>query len=188
GFAANLCSQVKCRAENGSPQTAAAINWPLANGGTYTDYITFAQGYALPPRAFPTPVSPGLTLRLKVTAPLELTGTVPLEAPIEATLGFLDLNGNPIVPPQVVTLNPGKAAWLDLSPDAVAIRIGLLKIVTPVVGPPPGSASVAPLQTTLELFDAKDQRGSVLAVHPPEPAEPVPPPSFGPQGLGPGQT
>jgi hypothetical protein len=174
--------------ENGSPQTAATINWPLQNGRTYTDYITFAQFSTLLACPYPVPVSPGLTLRLKVTAPLELTGTVPPGAPIEATVGFLDTNGNPIVPPQVVTVKPGETASLDLDPEAVASLTGLLKVVVPVVGPPPGAASVAPLEATLELFYPTDQRGSVLAVHRPEPAEPVPPPSFGPQGLAPGQT
>ena len=188
GFAGNLCSQVQCLAEDGLPQTAAAINWPLQNGGTYTDYITFAQFSTLLDRPYPVPVSAGLTLRLKVTAPLELTGPVPPGAPIEATLSFLDTNGNRIVPPQVVTVKPGETASLDLDPEAVATLTGLLKVVVPVVGPPPGAASVAPLEATLELFYPTDQRGSVLAVHRPEPSEPVPSPSFGPQGLAPGQT
>jgi len=188
GFADNLCSQVQCLAENGLPQTAAAINWPLQNGGTYTDYITFAQFSTLLARPYPVPISAGLTLRLKVTAPLELTGTVPPGAPIEATLGFRDTNGNPIVPPQEVTVKPGETASLDLNPDAVAVLTGLLKVVVPVVAPPAGAASVAPLEAALELFNAEDQQGSMLAVHRPEPAEPVPAPSFGPQGLAPGQT
>lgn len=210
GFAFNVCGQISCVAETGSPQTAITLNWKLADGGAYTDYITFAQGQELLPRPYPFPVSPGQTVRLKVSlppAPMAATGPVPPGGPVEGTLGFLDTEGNAIVAPQVVTVSAGKPAWIDLaarkadgnpsespesrahipSPHIIAILIGH-SIVVPIVGPAPGASFAPPLQATLELFDSRTGVESLLVNHPPQPVEPVFAPSFGPQTLAMGQT
>jgi hypothetical protein len=66
------------------------------------------------------------------------------------SLGFLDIDGNPIVPFQLVSVKPSQAAWIELHSSSLVRKRGDRVIVAPVVAPPPGSL-VAPLETTIEL-------------------------------------
>jgi hypothetical protein len=187
GFADNLCSQVKCLAENGSANrrysVLAAREWGNLHG---LHYVRSGVCITAPLVSLARFSGPDAAAEGDGATRAYRNGAAGSADRSHARLSRYEWQS--VVPPQVVTVKPAETTWVDLNPDAVAILTGLLKIVAPVVGSPPGAAGVAPLEATLGLFDAKDQRGSVLAVHPPEPAEPVPPPSFGLQGLVPGQS
>lgn len=65
--------------------------------------------------------------------PPSIPVTPPLGSPIEAELGFLDMNGNPIGPSSRVTLRPGETRSLDLNVSEFIHQPGQRIEVQPVI-------------------------------------------------------
>lgn len=78
--------------------------------------------------------------------------------PVEAQLGFLDLNGNPIGPTSTVTIGPGQIQSLDLNLGQFASQFGQHIDVVPFVTQPPNAAGTPPaasqLTVTTQTLDA----------------------------------
>lgn len=119
---------------------------------------------------------------------------VPPGVPVEANLGFVDINGNSVGPNSTVTLNAGEAASLDLIVDTLVGQSGQRVEVRPVVeiaGAGAAASAVALTPPTVELpevteiFDHLTGDGTVLV--PGEIAYP-PNPQFAFQGLAARQT
>lgn len=127
------------------------------------------------------------TVHITVTQTLRLTvvnSPVPVGpgVPVQAQLGFQNSEGVSVGPSQVVNLNPGQSASLDLVGSTLISsgRVQLQPVVTAPAGTLPGS-----LQGSVEVFTTSDGLGSVFY-----PGIPVPPatnvtgpPSFVPQGV-----
>ena len=168
---------------------------PLAEGtGTIvaTDsrisdgFIVFGGPSGIPPYVSYTPVHlvPTQTIRLTV-----VNGPVPVGpgVPVEAQLGFQNGAGGMVGPSQVVTLNPGQTASLDL-PASQLISSGRTEVV-PVVTSLPGTP-LGNLQGSMEIYTSSNGIGSLFV--PGIPAPPSSPvsglPSFLPQGVAAGQS
>jgi hypothetical protein len=116
-------------------------------------------------------------------------GPVPVGpgTPVEAQLGFQNSEGAMVGPSQMVNLNPGQTASLDLVGSTLISsgRIQVVPVVTSLPGTPLGS-----LQGSMEIYDTANGIGSVFA--PGIPAPPASPvsgyPSFLPQGVAFGQS
>jgi hypothetical protein len=116
---------------------------------------------------------------------------VPPGLPVEANLGFVDVNGAAIGPAETVELTLGQTAILDLDVNTLVQSAGQRVLVRPVVttGNPVGTAvelpaPQVPLQVVTEVFDKVTGFGTVLAPAVDVPANPV----FAFQGLAGGQT
>ena len=144
----------------------------------------------------PVPICPpGLPLQLACLQSLRLTVNIvagpitpPPGTPVEAILGFLDVNGLPIGPSLPVSLLPGQSASLDLNPStlpAPSQATGPIEI-QPVVSPPPNSAGFnGEIRSSAEVFDNQLGFGTLFVPG----AESLPAaPVFAPQGLAGGQT
>jgi hypothetical protein len=148
--------------------------------------IAFGGPSGIPPYVLynPTHLTSTQTLRLTV-----IDGPVPVGpgVPVEAQLGFQNSEGAPVGPSQVVTLNPGQTASLDL-PGSSLISSGRVQVV-PVVTSLPGT-TLGNLQGSMEIYTSSNGIGSVFV-----PGIPVPPsssvsgsPLFLPQGVALGQS
>jgi hypothetical protein len=78
--------------------------------------------------------------------------------PVEAQLGFMDLNGNPIGPTSTVTIGPGQIQSLDLNLSQFVNQLGQHIEVVPVVTQPPNAAgppsTASQLLVTTQILDA----------------------------------
>jgi hypothetical protein len=151
-----------------------------------TGTIAFGGPSGIPPYVMYNPlhVTPTQTIRLTV-----IDGPVPVGpgVPVEAQLGFQNTQGAMVGPSQVVTLNPGETASLDLEGSSLISsgRIQVVPVVTSLPGTPLGA-----LQGSMEIYTSPNGIGSVFV-----PGIPVPPsspvsgsPSFLPQGVAEGQS
>lgn len=110
---------------------------------------------------------------------------VPPGAPVEATIGFVDLNGNAVGPSAQVALNPGQTQSLEWNPPVQ--QLGQRVEVRPVVTQTSTNPASPLLQASVEIFDLLTGFGAVLAPAPA--AQSVSGVSgFFPQGLAGGQT
>jgi hypothetical protein len=124
----------------------------------------------------------GQGVRLTVVAG---PAVVPPGVPVEANLGFVDLNGNAVGPSSQVALNPGQAQSLQwIAPvQEFGQRVEVRPVVTQISTDP----SSPTLQASVEVFDLLTGFSTVLAPAPA--AESVSAlPRFLPQGLAGGQT
>jgi hypothetical protein len=118
-----------------------------------------------------------------------IDGPVPVGpgTPVEAQLGFQNAEGAMVGPSQVVNLNPGQTASLDLVGSTLISsgRIQVVPVVTSLPGTPMGN-----LQGSMEIYDSANGIGSVFV--PGIPAPPASPvsgyPAFLPQGVALGQS
>jgi hypothetical protein len=124
----------------------------------------------------------GQGVRLTVVAG---PAVVPPGVPVEANLGFVDLNGNTVGPSLQVALNPGQTQSLEWA--APVQQLGQRLEVRPVVTQTSTDPSSPLLQASVEVFDLLTGFGTVLA---PAPATQSVSgvPGFFPQGLAGGQT
>jgi hypothetical protein len=110
---------------------------------------------------------------------------VPPGVPVEANLGFVDLNGNAVGPSLQVALNPGQTQSLEWA--APVQQLGQRVEVRPVVTQTSTDPSSPSLQASVEVFDLLTGFGTVLAPAPA--AQSISGvPGFFPQGLAGGQT
>ncbi len=119
---------------------------------------------------------------------------VPPGVPVEATLGFVDIDGNDVVPPMKTKLNPGQTAALDFNADILITEFGQRVEVRPVLTPISSAAGisaadVAPeipaVQGSVEVIDNITKLGTVLV---PGEAGFFATPLFLPQSLTAGRT
>lgn len=148
-------------------------------------YLAFGGPNSIPPYLLYTPVDITATETVRLTV---VNGPVPVGpgVAVEAQLGFQNSSGAPIGPLQIVSLNPGQTASLDLLGSTLISsgRTQVVPVVTSLPGTPFGS-----LQGSLEIYDSANGIGSLLL-----PAVQSPPvlvvsgtPSFLPQGVALGQ-
>jgi hypothetical protein len=124
----------------------------------------------------------GQGVRLTVVAG---PAVVPPGVPVEANLGFVDLNGNAVGPSLQVALNPGQTQSLEWA--APVQQLGQRVEVRPVVTQTSTDPSSPSLQASVEVFDLLTGFGTVLAPAPA--AQSISGvPGFFPQGLAGGQT
>ena len=109
--------------------------------------------------------------------------TPPPGVPVEAVVGFVDLNGNPIGQFPPVQITPGQVSSFELAPGTSPVPLGHHTAVVPVVSAPPGQA-LPPLQLTTEVLDSLTGFGAVLTT---ATGLAPPPASLAPQGLAFGQ-
>ena len=143
--------------------------------------LTIVRAAPPPPPPPPFPAWALATIR----ASLVLAGpiTPPPGGPVEATVGFVDVNGSQVGPLTPVSLVQGQVASVTLNASTFLQSPGQHAILFPVITAPPGTL-LPPLQFTTEVFDSQTGYGAVLATTSPI----VPPPSsLAPQGLAGGQ-
>jgi len=104
-------------------------------------------------------------------------------SPVEALVGFVDLNGNPIGQFPPVPCTPGQISTFELDSGTSPVAFGHHTAVVPVVSAPPGQV-LPPLQLTTEVLDNLTGFGAVLTT---QTGLASPPASFSPQGLAAGQ-
>ncbi len=145
------------------------------NGPNATLTITKAVSFPPIPRWFSSIVRVSLTYAGPVTPPPG--------SPVEALVGFVDMNGNPIgqFPPNPIT--PGQVSTFELDPGTSPVAFGHHTAVIPVVSAPAGQV-LPPLQSTTEVLDSLTRFGAVLTT---ATGLAAPPASFSPQGLAAGQ-
>lgn len=138
----------------------------------------------------PVDATPTQTLQLTV-ANLPVAGCP--GGPVQAQLGFQNSAGVMVGPSQVVSLNPGQSASLDLDASTL-ISSGRIQL-QPVVTAPPGTAQGAqtgPIQISgsLEVYTTSDGVGSVFYQGIPVPTGPSSAGlmTFAPQGAVRGQS
>ena len=157
-----------------------------ADSRIHGGYILFGCGACAPPYVLHDPVNLTATQTIRLTV-VNGPVRVPPGVPVEAQLGFQNSAGAMVGPSQVVNLNPGQTASLDLEGSSLISsgRIQLQPVVTSLPGTPLGS-----LQDSVELFTTSSGVGSVF--YPGIPTPPVSsiagPPSFVPQGVARGQS
>ncbi len=126
---------------------------------------------------------PGEIARLVVEGPV----TPPPGGPVEAQLGFVDMNGNSIGPTSTVTLNPGEIQSLDLNLGEFATQLGQRIEVRPAITQVPGVAGAlsppAQFSGSMQILDALTGFGTVLSPLL-QPSAPV----LSPQALASGET
>jgi hypothetical protein len=155
-----------------NPVTAAFNSF---NGPNATLTIAEQVSFPLIPRWLGSIVRASLTVAGPVTPP---PGT-----PVEAIVGFVDLNGNPIGQFPLVTITSGQVSTFELDPGTSPVALGRHTAVVPVVSAPPGQV-LPPLHLTAEALDSLTGFGAVIAT---ATGLAPPPASFGPQGLAGGQ-
>jgi len=106
--------------------------------------------------------------------------TPPPGGPVQAQLGFRDINGNAIGPSSTVTLNPGQIESLDLNVSQFS-QLGQRKEVLPFIAQVPNAAGAASspvqLSASVQILDALTGIGTTL--------NPIPPPGASVPALGP---
>jgi hypothetical protein len=112
---------------------------------------------------------------------------VPPGVPVEANLGFVDLNGNPIGPTAQVSLSPGQTQSLEFNADTLVQQLGQRVEVRPVVTQTATNPSSSLLQASVEVFDLLTGFGTLLSPAPATESLSALP-GFVPQGLAGGQT
>jgi hypothetical protein len=143
-----------------------------------TATLTITKAISWPP--VPRWVGSLIRASLSVAGPVTpLPGT-----PVEAIVGFIDVNGNPIGQFPPVPVIPGQVASFELGPGTSPVAFGQHTQVIPVVSAPPGQI-LPPLQLTVEVLDTLTGFGAVLAT---STGLSPPPGSLAPQGLAGGQT
>jgi len=148
--------------------------------------IAFGGPSGIPPYVLFDPIDVVTSQTLRITV---IDGPVPVGpgVPVQAQLGFQNSEGVMVGPTQVVSLNPGQSASLDLNASTLISsgRIQLQPVVTAVPGTTLGS-----LSGSAEIYTTSDGVGSVF--YPGIPVPPVSditgPPSFVPQGAVRGQS
>jgi hypothetical protein len=160
-----------------SPYCAPGSALCSSNGIMAFD-LDFVQQMPLPPQG----AALNQVVRLTVVAGPAI---VPPGAPVEANLGFVDFNNNPIGPTAQVALNPGETASLDFNANTLVKQLGERVEVRPVLTPIFTGGQSPALQASVETFDLLTGFGAVLA---PATSSVPPVPTFIPQGLAGGQT
>ncbi len=95
--------------------------------------------------------------------------------PCSAVIGFLGANGQPQPEPdKTVYLNPGEAAFVDLSAGALGLAFGQRAELQPVVTLQPGANGSSACQATAEVWDRFSGRTWTLMQPQPEPNAPSP--------------
>ncbi len=120
-----------------------------------------------------------------IRASLTVAGPVtpPAGAPVEAMIGFVDVNGNSLGQPTTVPLVPGQVSSVELNTANLITAIGQHMEIVPVVSAVQGT-TLPPLQLTAEVLNSATGFGGVLtSVNGLAP----PPPPLAPQGLAGGQ-
>jgi len=146
--------------------------------GVYpTATLTITKAVSFPP----IPRWTGSIIRGSLTAAGPVTP--PPGVPVEAVVGFVDLNGNPIGQFPPVQVTPGQVSPFELDPGTSPVPFGHHTAVVPVVSAPPGQV-LPPLQLTTEVLDSLTGFGAVLTT---ATGLAPPPASFAPQGLAFGQ-
>ena len=171
-----------------TPSFVTALN---ANGaGWQVIPNTFPNAFDIwgkPISFVPSPVGLGLNQILRIIAgPV----TPPAGGPVEANLGFVDVNGNAIGPaPTPVTINPGQIVSLDFPANEYVTQLGQRVEVVPVITPlpNPNGAPGGAIQASVEVLDALLGFGTVLTSVPMWPPDPSAS-TLLPQGLAGGQT
>lgn len=130
----------------------------------------------------PVPSWLGTVIRVSLTVAGPVT---PLPGvPVEAMVGFIDIDGNPLGQTTTVPLVAGHVSSVDLNSAAFVTELGRHVDVIPVVSAPEGQLLPA-VQMTVEVFDRLTGYGAVLtSVNGLAP----PPATLAPQGLAAGQT
>jgi hypothetical protein len=152
-------------------------------GGNLTDHIqmtgsgTVTYFYIPPPPTAPVPWWLGAIARLSVTVAGPITP--PPGTPVEASIGFADLNGNLIGQASTVTLIAGQVQSVDLNTNLV-VPVNGHADVRPQISTVPG-AYLPPLLATTEIFESATGFGRVLTTTSTGGVQ------FGPQGLAGGQ-
>ena len=142
---------------------------------TATLTITEAISFPPIPRWFGSIIRASLTVAGPVTP---LPGT-----PVEANIGFIDVNGNPIGQFPSSSIVPGEVTSFELAAGTSPVALGQHTAVIPVVSAPAGQM-LPPLQLTVEVLDRLTGFGSVLTT---STGLSPPPASLAPQGLAAGQ-
>jgi hypothetical protein len=151
-----------------NPTTATFNSY---NGPNAT--LTIAKAVSFPP----IPRWLGSIVRVSLTTAGPVT---PLPgSPVEAQVGFVDLNGNAIGQFAPVSITPGQISTFELDPGTSPVAFGHHTAVVPVVSAPPGQV-LPPLQLTTEVLDSLTGFGAVLTT---ATGLAPPPASFSPQGL-----
>jgi hypothetical protein len=151
-----------------NPTTATFNSY---NGPNAT--LTISEAISFPP----IPRWLGSIIRVSLTVAGPVT---PLPgSPVEAQVGFVDLNGNAIGQFAPVSITPGQVSTFELDPGASPVAFGHHTAVVPVVSAPAGQV-LPPLQLTTEVLDSLTGFGAVLTT---ATGLAPPPASFSPQGL-----
>jgi sugar lactone lactonase YvrE len=114
---------------------------------------------------------------------------VPPGVPVQVQLGFENSQGAPVGPSQVVTLNPGQTASLDLDASTL-ISSGRIEIQPVVTAAPGAPAPMAIINGSAEVYNATYGFGSAFYAGVPATggSGATGPPSFLPQGVALGQS
>jgi hypothetical protein len=139
--------------------------------------LTITEAVSFPP--VPRWIGSIIRVSLTVAGPVTpLPGT-----PVEAIVGFTDINGNPLgqFPPSLIV--PGQVASFELAPGVSPVGLGQHTEVIPVVSAPAGQ-TLPPLQLTAEVRDSLTGFGALLTT---STGLSPPPASLAPQGLAGGQ-
>jgi len=148
-------------------------SWLAVGGVLLSSHVASAQGVT---RFGLVGIGQGQTLRLNVVA-------YP-PSPCNATIGFLDSNGQPVPEPsKQVNLQPGQAAKISLPWAALNLAAGQRGELQPVVAVGEGSACAA----TVEIF-ATATGATQVTTPQPTPDLPGITPQLGMAGLALGQT
>jgi hypothetical protein len=155
-----------------NPTTATFNQYNSPNATlTITEQVSFP----------PVPRWTGSIIRVSLTVAGPVTP--PPGVPVEAQVGFVDLNGNPVGQFPPVQITPGQISSFELAPGTSPVPLGHHTAVVPVVSAPPGQV-LPPLQLTTEVLDSLTGYGAVLTT---ATGLAPPPASFAPQGLAFGQ-
>jgi hypothetical protein len=143
--------------------------------------LTISEALSFPP--LPSWIGSIILASLTVAGPVTPPAGGPVEAPVEAMVGFIDLNGNVLGQATPVQLIPGQVSSVELNSNTFIHTFGQHTTVIPVVSAPPGTLLPA-IQFTGEVYDALTGFGEVLTT-----ANGLfpPPAALGPQGLAAGQ-
>jgi len=191
-FAFGPDQQIYTAGENQLFKFSSSTGYLLNSFGNSTGLADAQTGFIVfGPGAFssyllynPVDVTAPQTLRLTV---IDGPVRVPPGVPVQAQLGFQNSEGVMVGPTQMVNLNPGQSASLDLNASTLISsgRIQLQPVVTVVAGTTLGS-----LSGSAEIYTTSDGVGSVFYPGIPVPAvsDITGPPSFAPQGAVRGQS
>jgi hypothetical protein len=169
----------------GSGLRNLAVNDVGGNGSdhyTLTGSGTVTYEYVAAPSSPPVYPWYGSIVNLSVIVAGPVTP--PPGTPVEAQLGFMDLNGNLIGQLTNVTLLSGQVASVSLNSNLVVHAAGQVSGVQPVVMFPPGGF-VPGIYAATEVSDGATGTGRVLSVVVGDPTEPLS--VLGPQGIAGGQ-
>jgi hypothetical protein len=112
---------------------------------------------------------------------------VPPGVPVEATVGFVDVNGRALGPTTRISLPAGQATSVDLNADAFIGANERRIQILPIISDAPADPAVPSLRVSVEVVDAGTRGGTVLATTRTATSFPAAL-EFSPQGLAGGQT